>query len=86
MNLSKSFLLIGTCFLLSFTLPSYADDATRDSEIVARFKKCDVNNDGKLTREEAKGCMPRIYDHFSYIDSDNKGYLTVAQIEAVANR
>jgi Ca2+-binding EF-hand superfamily protein len=46
----------------------------------------DVNQDGKLTQEEAKGCMPRIYDHFSMIDSNNQGYVTVAQIQAVANR
>jgi len=77
---------IGTCILMSLALPSYADDASRDREIAERFAKCDVSNDGKLTREEAKGCMPRIYDHFSYIDSDNKGYVTVAEIQAVANR
>jgi Ca2+-binding EF-hand superfamily protein len=63
-----------------------ADTATKDQEIAARFAQCDKNHDGKLTRDEAKGCMPRIYDHFSYLDSDNRGYLTVAQIEAVANR
>ena len=62
----------------------YADDASRDQEIVARFTKCDTNKDGKLTREEAKGCMPRVYDNFSYIDSANKGYVTVAQIQALA--
>jgi len=77
---------ICTCILMSLALPSYADDASRDREIAERFAKCDVSNDGKLTREEAKGCMPRIYDHFSYIDSDNKGYVTVAEIQAVANR
>jgi hypothetical protein len=30
--------------------------------------------------------MPRIYDHFSYIDTDNKGYVTVAQIQALASK
>ena len=51
---------------------------------MARFKKCDTNKDGKLTREEAKGCMPRVYEHFSFIDSGNKGYVTVAEIQALA--
>jgi hypothetical protein len=30
--------------------------------------------------------MPRIYDHFNYLDSGNKGYLTVAEIQAAADR
>ena len=64
----------------------HADDASRDKEIAERFAKCDTNHDGKLTKEEANGCMPRIYSNFSYIDSANKGYVTVAEIQAMANR
>jgi hypothetical protein len=30
--------------------------------------------------------MPRIYSNFSFIDSANKGYVTVAEIQAAANR
>ncbi|MBU3582107.1 hypothetical protein ICN19_08775 [Polynucleobacter sp. AP-Capit-er-40B-B4] len=75
------------CGLLSVTpILVHADDASRDQEIVERFAKCDTNKDGKLTKEEAKGCMPRIYSHFSYIDSSGKGYVTVAEIQAMANR
>ena len=66
--------------------PAYADDASRNKEIQERFVKCDLNRDGKLTLDEAKGCMPRIYDHFSRIDEQNKGYVTVAEIEAMASR
>ena len=68
----------------TLTNNAYADDSSRDQEIVARFTKCDTNKDGKLTREEAKGCMPRVYDNFGYIDSANKGYVTVAEIQALA--
>lgn len=86
----KSFTKIALVFnaitLLTMSLPSFADSASRNQEIAERFAKCDTNHDGKLTLAEAKGCMPRIYDHFSYIDSNNKGYLTVAEIQAVANR
>jgi len=81
----KSFLL-ATFFLLATPLTSFADETSRNQEIVERFAKCDVNHDGKLTQAEAKGCMPRIYDHFSTIDSGNKGYVTVAEIQAMANR
>jgi Ca2+-binding EF-hand superfamily protein len=63
----------------------FADNVTKDQEIKQRFAKCDKNHDGKLTKKEAKGCMPRIYDHFDYVDSAGNGYVTVAQIEAIAN-
>ena len=73
--------------LLCFTpMQSFADDASRNKEIAERFAKCDTNHDGKLTLAEANGCMPRIYSNFSYIDSQNKGYVTVAEIELMANR
>jgi len=86
MQHSKVLLFLGTWVLMFVVLPAYADDASRDREIAERFKICDVNQDGKLTQEEAKGCMPRIYDHFSMIDSNNQGYVTVAEIQAIANR
>jgi len=60
--------------------------ATRDKEIAERFAKCDTNKDGKLTQSEAKGCMPRVYDNFSMIDVQGRGYVTVAEIQAMANR
>jgi len=77
-----------TCLSLTaiYTAFTYADNASKNQEIAQRFATCDVNHDGKLTKEEAKGCMPRIYDHFSYLDSGNKGYLTVVEIQAAANR
>ena len=78
--------LIGAAIFVFAVAPVQANDASRDKEIQERFAQCDVNRDGKLTLDEAKGCMPRIYDHFSMIDSQNKGYVTVAEIEAIANR
>ncbi len=78
--------LIGAAAFMLIATPVSADDASRNTEIQERFAKCDVNRDGKLTLDEAKGCMPRIYDHFSRIDTQNKGYVTVAQIEAMAGR
>jgi Ca2+-binding EF-hand superfamily protein len=78
--------ILGAGIVFLMPLLSHANDASRNKEIAERFAKCDVNRDGKLTKEEAKGCMPRIYDHFSYIDSGNKGYITLAQIQAAADR
>ena len=79
---------IAVFFTFLFLITStqvFADNVTKDQEIKQRFAKCDKNHDGKLTKGEAKGCMPRIYDHFDYVDSAGNGYVTVAQIEAIAN-
>ena len=83
--LSKLMVLIALSASISIPFLAHADEASRNKEIAERFAKCDVNRDGKLTKAEAKGCMPRIYNNFSYIDSSNKGYVTVAQIQAIAD-
>ena len=81
---SRNFLALMVVALGALSSTAYADSA-RDKEIAERFAKCDKNHDDKLTAEEAKGCMPRVYDHFSYIDSSGKGYVTIAQIQTLAN-
>jgi hypothetical protein len=50
------------------------------SQLNERFTKADVNKDGKLSKEEAKGKMPRVYDNFEKIDVAKKGYVTQQQI------
>ncbi len=85
-SLIASLSLIGLASFVLAATPAIADDASRNKEIQERFAKCDINRDGKLTLDEAKSCMPRIYDHFSRIDEQNKGYVTVTQIEVMAAR
>jgi Ca2+-binding EF-hand superfamily protein len=46
-----------------------------------RFAAADKNGNGKLTRDEAKGKMPRVYENFATIDRDKKGYVTLKEIE-----
>jgi hypothetical protein len=82
----KTSILVSLCSLLAFPPLAQADNATRNKEIAERFAKCDVNKDGKLTLDEAKGCMPRVYSNFSYIDSSKKGYVTIVEIQAMADR
>ena len=77
--------LIGAILFILITASAHADDASRNKEIRERFAKCDTNHDGKLTRKEANGCMPRIYDNFSMIDQQNKGFVTVLDIEKIAD-
>ena len=84
--LIQKIIIIAMSSLVAFPFLAQADDASRDKEIAERFAKCDTNHDGKLSLAEADGCMPRIYNHFSYIDTTNKGYVTVAEIQAMANR
>ena len=82
----SSLCLIATVTFMFLAAPVYADEASRNREIQERFAKCDTNRDGKLAMDEAKGCMTRIYHHFSRIDEQGRGYVTVAQIQAMADR
>ena len=85
MHFAKNIRILVACASLALAMTANADNASKNREIAERFAKCDVNHDGKLTKAEANGCMPRIYSHFDYIDSSKKGYLTVAEIQAVAD-
>jgi Ca2+-binding EF-hand superfamily protein len=93
MNRHKNLLTISVIALCLATTPLFAQDKNTPSpaqisqlqaQLTQRFVKADVNKDGKLTKEEAKGKMPRVYDNFEKIDSAKKGYVTQKQIEDFA--
>jgi Ca2+-binding EF-hand superfamily protein len=68
-----------------FLAPAAHADMYQDrfSELRTKFKGSDKNKDGKLTQQEAKdGGMTRIAANFSRVDTDKKGYVTLAQLEA----
>ena len=48
-------------------------------EAAAHFKQADKNNDGKLSREEAKA-MPHVEKNFDAIDADKDGQVTPDEI------
>jgi Ca2+-binding EF-hand superfamily protein len=76
-------------FIVAFLIGTglvYAQESAMDKEIDQRFALADKNKDGKLTLAEAKEGMPRIASNFSRIDVQNKGYVTLAEIKAMANR
>jgi Ca2+-binding EF-hand superfamily protein len=76
-------------FILVLLLGSgavHAQESSLDKEIDQRFALADKNKDGKLTLAEAKEGMPRVASNFSRIDVQNKGYVTLAEIKAMANR
>lgn len=55
--------------------------AQMKAKLEERFAEADVNGDGKLTKEEAKNKMPRIFASFDNIDTEHTGYITLDQIE-----
>ena len=70
----------------ALTTSVYAQESRTDKEIDQRFAAADKNKDGKLTLEEAKVGMPRVAANFQRIDQQNKGYVTAADIKAMADR
>ena len=73
--------------VVSFSMASLAqaENSAIAKEITARFKAADKNADGQLSLEEAKAGMPRVAKAFDRIDVEKKGYVTLAQIIAMAN-
>lgn len=78
-------LLLAAC---SFAACAQAPDGGRVAQMRAelnkRFAAADINVDGRLTRDEARGKMPRVYRDFDAIDTTHAGAVTMAQIEAYA--
>lgn len=85
----KPIFSIAVALLLGVAGPvsAWADDAPPsaagqfEARLSERFAKADVNGDGKLTIQEARQGMPRVYKHFAEIDVDGKGYVTLQQLQ-----
>ena len=54
------------------------------AELQKRFGAADANGDGRLTKDEAKGKMPMVYEHFDEIDTAHSGSVSMADIAAYA--
>jgi len=52
------------------------------AELKKRFAAADVNQDGLLSREEAKAGMPFVYRNFDQIDTARTGAVSMAEIAA----
>lgn len=72
--------------LLALPLAAVAQESSRaarmEAQLEQRFAAADTNGDGKLTRDEAKAGMPRVFRQFDVIDAGKKGYLTLDDIRA----
>jgi Ca2+-binding EF-hand superfamily protein len=56
------------------------------AQVMERFTAADSNADGKLSREEAKAAAPQVFEHFEFIDADNDGFVTLAELAALRDR
>ena len=70
--------LLVLCLL--FSISSYANFT--ENRIETKFKGADVNNDGKLSLEEAKIGMSKVSENFTKIDTNNDGYVSIEEIIA----
>lgn len=81
-------LLTGVALLVSMTSHAQQSKAERAQEmkeqLTERFNAADADHDGKLTRLEAQGKMPRVAKNFDAIDVQKRGYVTLGQIAAYA--
>ncbi len=57
-----------------------------DGALSQRFAAANVTHDGRLTRQQAQPVMPRIAENFDAIDVDQKGYVTLAEIQTFIHR
>ena len=89
----KKTLLILFASAVAFTSFSvYAQESRSDraqemkDKLSERFNAADADHDGRLTRLEAEGKMPRVAKNFDAIDVQKRGYVTIEQIAAFAGQ
>jgi len=75
--------LAGATALLTPYLAASAEE--RGARMEGHFKMADTDNDGSLTREEAKA-MPRVAKNFDAIDADKSSTVTLAEIQAAMKK
>jgi hypothetical protein len=81
-------LLCAACFTSNVAAQG-AESARQEkmrADLEKRFRAADTNADGRLSRDEAKAGMPRIYRNFDAIDTDKKGSISLEQIAAFAEK
>jgi len=73
---------------LLWATPVLAQPTATISRIIdSRFAASDTNKDGRLTKAEAEaGGMERVVANFNRLDTEKRGYVTVAEIKAMVAR
>jgi len=71
--------LLASAAMLAPVFSAHAEE--KGARLEAAFKKADKDNDGTLTKDEAKS-MPRVAKNFDAIDADKDGTVSLAEIHA----
>lgn len=58
----------------------------RSERRAQRFAEADLDKDGKLSKAEVDGKMPRLADRFAWLDADRDGYLTSDELKPMRGR
>jgi len=84
LSLARAVVFVGAGL---FVVSAVQADGMRDRQIDKLFKAADTNADDKLTLAEAqaKPGMPKVAANFDAIDTDKKGYVTLAQVKSSAD-
>jgi hypothetical protein len=54
--------------------------------VAKRFNDCNRDNDDSLDREETTQCLPQVARHFSYVDVDEDGVITLEELELAQSK
>jgi Ca2+-binding EF-hand superfamily protein len=80
-------LALATCMAASVAASAAAQDPQNSAraeqlkaQMIERFQQADVNKDGRITKAEANGKMPRLYQRFDQVDKDGDGYVNQSDI------
>ena len=71
--------LLASAAVLAPALSAHAEE--KGARLEAAFKKADKDNDGTLTKDEAKA-MPHVAQNFDAIDTDKDGTVSLDEIRA----
>lgn len=73
---------LGALIACAAAIAPYSSAADQTgSKLEAAFKRADTDNDGTLTRAEAKS-LPRVAKNFDAIDTDKDGTVSLGEIRA----
>jgi hypothetical protein len=81
-------LVCAACFT-SDVAAQGADSARQEkmrADLQKRFTAADTNADGRLSRDEAKRGMPRLYRNFDAVDVVKSGSVSLEQVAAFAEK
>lgn len=85
-NMTRTLTFFASALFLA--TPALAQSTSTISRIIdSRFAASDTNKDGRLTKAEAEaGGMDRVVANFDRLDTQKRGYVTVAEIKAMVAR